>query len=278
MSRRIREIEHPQGRYSPDSSACLRFPVRTILWKLLTFLLCEAHAVWVNTGLLPSATISVNNGKPLDLKSYKLLSVLRKLNYECLQNTAGVQATAHTIDTCSHSWQLIIPLWMRIKRTLSLSPALIWWMISWENSRAFFAFWNLPPAPRAYTQNTLSTLPFPAHRPRGETDTFTRTYTNSHDEKHQTSGSMLDSEKNKVCREDCVSVLPSYLKERCEMASQQRGLLLRWQCLRFLSTFFELVVVTEELHCWMMMILLWTVFLWITVSWRSRKKGRAFSQ
>lgn len=182
MSQRIREIEHPQGRYSPDSSACLRFPVRTILWKLLTFVLCEAHAVWVNTGLLPSATISVNNGKPLDLKSYKLLSVLRKLNYECLQNTAGVQATAHTIDTCSHSWQLIIPPWMRIKRTLSLSPTLIWWMISWENSRAFFAFWNLPPAPRAYTQNTLSTLPFPAHRPRGETDTFTRTYTNSHDE------------------------------------------------------------------------------------------------
>lgn len=108
-----------------------------LVWKLLTFLLCVVHAMWVNTGSLPSAPVAVNNRKPLDLKSYKLLSVLRKLNYECLQNTAGVQATAQTIDTCSHFWRFIIPPWMRIKQTLSPSPALVWWMISWENSRGF---------------------------------------------------------------------------------------------------------------------------------------------
>lgn len=242
MSQRIREIEHPQGRYLPDSSVCLCFPVRTILWKLLTFVLCEAHAVWVNTGLLPSATISVNNGKPLDLKSYKLLSVLRKLNYECLQNTAGVQATAQTIDTCSQSWQLIIPPWMRIKRTLSSSPALIWWMISWENSRAFFAFWNPPPAPRAYTQkHTFNTSISCAQAQRW--DRYVHTYLHKFprwSRKHQTSGSMFDSDKNKVCREDCISVLFSYL-DGVKMASQQRSLLLRWQCQRFFVHVFWVV-------------------------------------
>lgn len=131
--------------------------------------------------------------------------------------------------------------------------------------------------PSLHTKHTFNTSISCAQAQRW--DRYAHTYLHKFPRwrrKHQTSGSMF--EKNKVCQEDCVSVLSSYLKEWCEMASQQRGLLLRWQCLRFWSTFFGLLVVTEELHCWMMMIALWTVFLWITVSWRSRKKGRAFSQ
>lgn len=69
------------------------------------------------------------------------------LNMKMLQNvskttnvsksTADVQATAQRIDTRSHFWWFIIPSWMKIKQNLSQSPALIWWMISWENSTTF---------------------------------------------------------------------------------------------------------------------------------------------
>lgn len=42
-------------------------------------------------------------------------------------------------------------------------------------------FETLHPHPEPTHKNTLSTLPFPTYRPRGETDMFTRSFTNSHD-------------------------------------------------------------------------------------------------
>lgn len=42
---------------------------------------------------------------------------------------------ALAIDTCSHFCWFIIPIWTQIKQNFSY--ALIWWMISWENSTTF---------------------------------------------------------------------------------------------------------------------------------------------
>lgn len=45
------------------------------------------------------------------------------------------------------------------------------------------------------------------------------------------------ADKNKAGREYCVSVLSTYLKEWCEIVSQQRGLLFCWQYGRFFFLF-----------------------------------------
>lgn len=173
MSQRICEIGHPQGRYSSDFSVC--FPMRTnttvsvstSVWKSVTFPFHSLRAVWVNTGSKRCHFESdfLPNKQSTKRRSYKLPSAWRKLNTKTKQNTT----TAEAIDTCSHFWWFIIPSWTQLKQNLSQPPTLTWWMISRENSQNFFPlFQTLHRHLERTLQNTLSTLPFPAHRPRGE--------------------------------------------------------------------------------------------------------------
>lgn len=70
----------------------------------------------------------------------------------CRKNTAGVQVTAQTIDTCSHSRRFIIPPCVRIKQSPPACLLLPYDGWSPERFPRAFTFWNPPPAPRANTQ------------------------------------------------------------------------------------------------------------------------------
>lgn len=196
MSQRICEIEHPRGRYSPDSSLCFPMSINTTVAVSACVKIAYISASCITRHVsqhqidkmsLSSVWSVINNRKKKHSlegkKSGKLPSVLRKLNYKMfLKSTAGVQATAKTIDTCSHFWWFIIPSWMQIKQNLSRSPALCMMDDLLREFHSLFCFFEtLHRHPEPTHKNALSTLPFPAHRPRGETDTFTRSFTSSHD-------------------------------------------------------------------------------------------------
>lgn len=84
------------------------------------------------------------------------------------------------------------------------------------------------------------------------------------------------SDKGEVCREYCISVLSMWLEEWCEIVSLQHGPLSCWQCRRvFFPLFLELLVMTEERHCWTMMILLWMVSLRVMVFEEEQGKGKS---
>lgn len=168
MSQRICEIEHPRGRYSSDSSVC--FPMRTnttvavstcVKTAYISVLCITRHVSqhWVSKMSLSSVAIAINNRKPLNAKSpttlkksYKPLSVLRKLNYKRLEKHSWCSSDS------SGDWHLfsLLVIYNSLMNANKAKPQPVSYSHMMDDLlrefRNLFAFGNPPPAPRTYTQ------------------------------------------------------------------------------------------------------------------------------
>lgn len=108
------------------------------------------------------------------------------------ENTAGVQVTAQTIDTCSHSRQFIIPPCVRIKQSPRLSAAPLWWMISWEISKSLYFLKPSTRTPSQHTKTHFQHVHFLRTSPEVRQIRSHVALQNSHDKawKHQAPGSI----------------------------------------------------------------------------------------